>query len=200
MATTDLLVVRHGQSEWNAIGRWQGHADPVLSELGRRQAAVAAGSIGAVDGIISSDLLRAVETAAIIAEQLGIGPVMVDERLRERDVGEWSGLTDAEIHKGWPGWLDDGRRPDGFEHVDAMLGRVVEAFGAIHEASSGGSLLVITHGGVIHTLVRSQGLEDAAVPNLAGITVRVTDSGHTVGERLALLDGHTVTVTHNDAL
>ncbi|MBK5332301.1 MAG: histidine phosphatase family protein, partial [Ilumatobacteraceae bacterium] len=64
MDATDLLVVRHGQSEWNAIGRWQGHADPALSELGKRQAAVAAGSIGAVDGIISSDLLRASETAA----------------------------------------------------------------------------------------------------------------------------------------
>jgi probable phosphoglycerate mutase len=172
MAATDLLVVRHGQSEWNAIGRWQGHADPVLSELGRRQAAVAAASIGAVDGIISSDLLRAAETAAIIAQRLGIGPVMVDERLRERDVGEWSGLTDVEIQKRWPGWLADGRRPDDFEPVVAMLERVLEAIDAIHEASPGGSLLVVTHGGVIRSLVRSHGLEDAPVANLAGITMR----------------------------
>ena len=200
MHATDLLVVRHGQSEWNAIGRWQGHADPALSELGRRQAAVAAGSIGAVDGIISSDLLRAAETAAIIAQQLGIGPVMVDERLRERDVGEWSGLTDVEIHKGWPGWLDDGRRPDGFEAAAAMMERVLEALDAIHKASPGGSLLVITHGGVIHSLARSNGLADAPVANLAGLTVRVTATGHTVGERLALLDGHTVAITQNDEL
>ena len=200
MHATDLLVVRHGQSEWNAIGRWQGHADPSLSELGRRQAAVAAGSIGAVDGIISSDLLRAAETAAIIAQQLGIGPVMVDERLRERDVGEWSGLTDVDIHKRWPGWLEDGRRPEGFEAADAMLSRVLDAFDAIHAASPGGSLLVITHGGVIHSLARSHGLADAPVANLAGLTVRVTETGHTVGERLALLDGHTVTITQNDEL
>ena len=200
MHATDLLVVRHGQSEWNAIGRWQGHADPALSELGRRQAAVAAGSIGAVDGIISRDLLRAAETAAIIAQQLGIGPVMVDERLRERDVGEWSGLTDVEIHKGWPGWLDDGRRPDGFEAAAAMMERVLEALDAIHKASPGGSLLVITHGGVIHSLARSNGLADAPVANLAGLTVRVTATGHTVGERLALLDGHTVAITQNDEL
>jgi broad specificity phosphatase PhoE len=200
MAATDLLVVRHGQSEWNAIGRWQGHADPVLSELGRRQAAVAAGSIGAVDGIISSDLLRAAETAAIIAQQLGIGPVMVDERLRERDVGEWSGLTDDEIRKGWPGWLDDGRRPGGFENLDSMLARVNEAFDAIHDARPGGSLLVVTHGGVIHTLVRSHGFPEGPVPNLSGITMRVTDTGHTIGERLALLDGQTVRVTQNDEL
>ena len=58
----------------------------------------------------------------------------------------------------------------------------------------------MTHGGVIHSLVRSHGLEDAPVPNLAGITVRVTDTGHTVGERLALLDGQTVAVTQNDEL
>lgn len=200
MAATDLLVVRHGQSEWNAIGRWQGHADPVLSELGRRQAAVAASSIGAVDGIISSDLLRAAETAAIIAQQLGIGPVMVDERLRERDVGEWSGLTNDEIHKRWPGWLADGRRPDGFEPVEAVLERVLEAFDAIHEASPGGSLLVVTHGGVLFSLIKSFGLDAAPVPHLAGVTVRVTDTGQTGGERLGLLDGHTVAVTHNHVL
>jgi glucosyl-3-phosphoglycerate phosphatase len=82
-----LLVIRHGRSEWNAIGRWQGHADPPLSELGRRQAILAAASIGAVDAIVSSDLLRAAETAAIIAQKLGVGPVVVDERLGERDAG-----------------------------------------------------------------------------------------------------------------
>ena len=200
MVHTDLLVVRHGQSEWNAIGRWQGQADPGLSELGRRQAAVAAGSIGAVDGIISSDLRRAAETAAIISQQLGVGPVMVDERLRERNIGEWSGLTDADIRKRWPGWLEDGRRPDGFEPIEAMVERVLEAFDAIHHASPGGSMLVISHGGVIRSLVRSHGLEDAPVANLAGITMRVTDTGHTIGERLALLDGQTVAVTQNDEL
>jgi broad specificity phosphatase PhoE len=200
MDATLLLVVRHGQSEWNAIGRWQGHADPALSELGRRQAAVAAGSIGAVDGIISSDLLRAAETAAVISQQLGVGPVMVDERLRERDVGEWSGLTDLEIHKGWPGWLENNRRPGGFEDADSLLARVLEGFDAIHEANPGGSFLVVTHGGVIHTLARSQGLADIPVPYLAGVTVRVSAAGATVGERIALLDAQTATVTQHDEL
>jgi probable phosphoglycerate mutase len=200
MDATDLLVVRHGQSEWNAIGRWQGHADPVLSELGRRQSAVAAASIGAVDGIISSDLLRAAETAAIIAQQLGVGPVMIDERLRERDVGEWTGLTRIEINRRWPGWIDDSRRPDGFEDVDSVLLRVFEAFAAMREASPGGSLLVITHGGVIRSLAASHGLDDIPVANLAGITMRISESGQTVGERIALLDGQTVTVTRNEEL
>ena len=200
MDATDLLVVRHGQSEWNAIGRWQGHADPALSELGRRQAAVAAASIGAIDGIISSDLLRAAETAAIIAQQLGVGPVMTDERLRERDVGEWTGLTRIEINRRWPGWIDDLRRPDGFEDVDSVLLRVLGAFAAIREASPGGSLLVITHGGVIRSLAASHGLDDIPVANLAGITMRITESSQTVGERIALLDGQTVTVTRNEEL
>ena len=200
MDATDLLVVRHGQSEWNAIGRWQGHADPALSELGRRQAAVAAASVGAVDGIISSDLLRAAETAAIIAEQLGVGPVMIDERLRERDVGEWTGLTRVEINKRWPGWIDDLRRPDGFEDVDSVLLRVLEAFAAVREASPGGSLLVVTHGGVIRSLASSHGLDDIPIANLAGITMRITESGQTVGERIALLDGQTVTVTRNEEM
>jgi broad specificity phosphatase PhoE len=198
MDVTDLLVVRHGQSEWNAIGRWQGHADPALSELGRRQAAVAAGSIGAVDGIISSDLLRAAETAAIIAQQLGVGPVMIDERLRERDVGEWTGLTRTEIDKRWPGWIDDSRRPDGFEGIDSVLMRVLNAFTAIRDQSPGGSLLVVTHGGVIRSLARSHGLDDSPVANLAGITMRISESGQTIGERIALLDGLAVTVTQNE--
>ena len=200
MDATDLLVVRHGQSEWNAIGRWQGHADPTLSELGRRQAAVAAASIGAVDGIISSDLLRAAETAAIIAQQLGVGPVMTDERLRERDVGEWTGLTRIEINRRWPGWIDDLRRPDGFEEVDAVLLRVLEAFASMRKASPGGSLLVVTHGGVIRSLAALHGLDDIPVANLAGITMRISESGQTVGARIALLDGQTVAVTRNEEL
>lgn len=200
MDVTDLLVVRHGQSEWNVIGRWQGHADPPLSELGRRQAYVAAAAIGAVDGIVSSDLLRAAETASIIAQQLGVGPVVVDERLRERDVGQWTGLTRVEIDKGWPGWLEQARQPEGFEGVDAVLARVVESFGAMRTASPGGSLLVVTHGGVIRALARSHGLDDLPIANLAGVTLHVSESGHIVGERIALLDGQPLTVTQNEEL
>jgi len=106
-----VLVVRHGQSEWNAVGRWQGQADPPLTELGLHQAAHAAQHVGAVDAVVASDLERSLTTAAIIAELIGIGPVLVDEGFRERDAGEWQGLTKAEIAEGWPGYLQDRRRP-----------------------------------------------------------------------------------------
>lgn len=200
MDATDLLLVRHGQSEWNAIGRWQGHADPALSELGRRQATVAAGSVGAVDGIISSDLIRAAETAAIIAQQVGVGPVILDARLRERDVGEWSGLTRVQIEKRWPGWLEEGRLPEGFEETERVLARVLDAFETIRATTVGGSFLVVTHGGVIRGLARSHGLADDPVANLAGITLRLTESGSTIGERISLLEGQLVTATQNDEL
>jgi broad specificity phosphatase PhoE len=200
MDATHLLVVRHGQSEWNAIGRWQGHADPVLSELGRRQAFLAAAAIGAVDAIVSSDLSRAAETAAIIAQQLGVGPVVVDERLRERDAGEWTGLTKDEIEDRWPGWIEGKKRPNGFEDVASVVTRVLDAFASLHAASPGGSLLVVTHGGVIRALEKSHGRSGNAVTNLGGITVRVSASGHAIGDRVALLDGQTVTITQNEQL
>jgi broad specificity phosphatase PhoE len=201
MDVTELLVVRHGQSEWNAIGRWQGQADPPLSELGRRQAYVAAASIGALDGIISSDLRRALETAVIIAQQIGVGPVMIDERLRERDAGEWTGLVKSEIDKGWPGYLENSQRPPGFEKTKAMVARVVEAVDAIGAKHPGASLLVVTHGGVIRALAKSHDIEeDMPVGHLGGLTIRVSPSGRVVGERVALLDGQAVTITHNDEL
>src|SRR4029450_8816363 len=107
--TTRALLVRHGQSEWNAENRWQGQADASLSDLGRRQAHEAAKALGAVDAGGASDLERAAETAAIISADLGVGPVVLDPDLRERDAGEDSGLTRDEIERGFPGRLA-GRR------------------------------------------------------------------------------------------
>src|SRR5918996_2805211 len=118
---TRVLLVRHGQSEWNADGRWQGQADPPLSDHGRLQAREAARAVGAVDAIWASDLQRAAETAAIIADGVGVGPVTVDPDLRERDAGEFSGRTREEIEERFPGYLADGRRPPGWESDDHLL-------------------------------------------------------------------------------
>ena len=84
-----FLLVRHGESEWNAVGRWQGQADPPLSQTGSEQARLAAQSIGMVDAIVASSLRRAFDTAHIISENLGIGPVIVEPDLMERHAGEW---------------------------------------------------------------------------------------------------------------
>ena len=94
-------MVRHGQSTWNASGRWQGHADAPLTELGRTQAARAVASLPSVEVIWASDLERARATATVIGDALGL-EVQVDARLRERNAGEWTGLTRAEIERGWP--------------------------------------------------------------------------------------------------
>ncbi|MGH2760212.1 MAG: histidine phosphatase family protein, partial [Actinomycetota bacterium] len=100
---TRLLLIRHAESQWNAQGRWQGLADPELSERGRAQALAAASRLaGTVERIVASDLRRAAETADIIGDTLGLGPVERRAELREIDVGRWSGLTRAEIEERWP--------------------------------------------------------------------------------------------------
>ena len=106
-AMARILLVRHGESEWNSVGRWQGQADSPLSDLGRQQAKVASRALGQLDLVVCSDLQRAQVTAEIIASELGVGPVVIDAGLRERDAGEWSGLTRTEIHEQWPGYLHD---------------------------------------------------------------------------------------------
>ena len=74
---TSVLAIRHGESEWNAVGRWQGQADPPLTDAGMLQAVAAAQVLGTFDGVYASSLQRAADTAAIIAEAIGVGPVQL---------------------------------------------------------------------------------------------------------------------------
>lgn len=188
-----LLLVRHGQSEWNASGRWQGWADPALTDLGRQQAKLASRAVGAVDAVVTSDLERASETAEIIAGELGIGPVVVQPHLRERDAGPWTGLTRVEIAEQWPGLLDTDERPDGYETDAALLERVLPALQALEPA--GESVLVVTHGGVIGAVERHLGLGHERTPNLGGRVIEVRSGQLSTGERLLLVDEHDVAVT-----
>jgi probable phosphoglycerate mutase len=183
-----MLLVRHGQSEWNAVGRWQGQADPPLSALGRRQARRAADSIGAVDVIVASDLERAAHTAAIISEALGVGPVVIEPLLRERSAGEWSGLTRAEIDEAWPGYLADHRRPPGFESDDALLARTREGLDRVHAEYGGAEVLVVTHGGVVYALEADAGLPFERMPNLGSRQVVHRGDRLELGQRTELLD------------
>jgi len=182
-----MLLVRHGQSEWNALGRWQGQADVPLSDLGRRQARVAASAIGTVDIIVASDLERAAHTAAIIGETIGVGPVMIEPLLRERDAGEWSGLTRKEIDAAWPGYVDDHRRPPGFEPEEAFLERTHAGLVRVHREYGGADVLVVTHGGVIYAFEREAGLPFQRLPNLGARQITHRGDGIELGERLDLV-------------
>ena len=176
-----LLLVRHGQSTWNAESRWQGWADPPLSELGEAQAAALASSLAPAElqGVVSSDLQRARRTASIAAQSLGL-TFDVDPALRERDVGAWQGLTITEIERQWPDELKAWRSgrlaapPDG-EPDHAMAARVMEALRRLL-ARPEDALLVVTHGGVIRLVERGVGLQPSSTPNLSGRWVHGTGS------------------------
>jgi len=187
-AATRALVLRHGQSEWNALGRWQGTADIALTAHGRQQAARAAERLGSFDAIWASDLQRATVTALVIAESLGIGPVIVDPRLRETDVGPWEGLTHDQVEERWPGHLAAQRRPPGFEPYDQVASRVLAALGDIGAAHPGGEVLVVSHTGAIRAARRALGAADERLGNLAGAWFTIHPGGVDPGELVAVLD------------
>jgi broad specificity phosphatase PhoE len=196
-ATTHLLMVRHGQSTWNADGRWQGHADAPLSALGEAQAVAGAAAIGSVDVVVASDLARAQRTAEIVADVLGIDPVELDPRLRERDAGAWTGLTRHEIEARWPGHLADWRTPDGYEADHRLLVRVLAAMADLHARHAGRRVFAVAHGGVLRALDRHHGVHDQHFPNLGGRRFTIVGN-HTeieLGDRVSLLEGLDVTVT-----
>jgi broad specificity phosphatase PhoE len=191
---TRVLLVRHGQSEWNAAGRWQGQADPPLSDLGRLQAREAARTVGAIDAIWSSDLQRAAETAIIIGDRIGVGPVVVDDRLRERDAGEWTGLTRTQIEERNPGFLADGNRPPGWEPDRDLLGRAGATLASIAGAAPGGEVLVVTHAGVVFAVERHLGAEHTRLANTEGRWVTLAGDDLRLGERVVLAEPDDVTV------
>lgn len=191
---TRVLLVRHGQSTWNADGRWQGRADPPLSDLGRLQATHAARSLGSIDAVYSSHLERARVTAEIIAADLGVGPVVVDERFCERDAGEWSGLTRSEIESRWPGWIDDGRRPPSWEPNAPLLARTLAVLGRVHDEVGDGAALVVTHGGLIYTLEEHLGQPHRRIGNLEARWVDLDGPNVALGPRVELIDHAEITV------
>ena len=184
-----LLIVRHAQSTWNAEGRWQGQADPPLSDLGEQQAIVAASRLAAeaaFDGVAASDLVRARLTAELMAQELGLDdPVHFEAGLREYDVGEWSGLTRDEIEAAWPGAirrfsLRELDAPPGGESRSEFDGRVTEAGRkvAAWAATTGKSrILVVAHGGVLRSLATTAGRPDVRLGHLAGYRGRYAAGG-----------------------
>jgi probable phosphoglycerate mutase len=138
MTKSTILLVRHGETDWNAAGRLQGQTDTPLNDLGRRQAAALADRLSAdsVTAIYTSDLLRARETADIVRGRLGL-PVAVEPALRERNWGSWEGLTPTER----AGVAFQGETAE--EHRQ----RTLTAVRRIAERHPGERVLVVTHGG-----------------------------------------------------
>ncbi|HSK14987.1 MAG TPA: histidine phosphatase family protein [Gaiellaceae bacterium] len=154
---TTVYLARHGQSDWNAQGRWQGHADRPLTELGRRQAAQLATDLAGVplEAVYSSDLERALATAEAVAAARGLRVRTLPE-LREIDVGSWSGLSRAEAEERFPEAFDRWRNGthawDDGETYEQMGERVVAAVLAIGREHAHGTVLVVAHGGPIRAL------------------------------------------------
>jgi broad specificity phosphatase PhoE len=157
VAPTTILLARHGETDWNAVGRWQGHTDRPLTERGRHQAAELAERLADVelDAIYSSDLLRAVETAEPVAKRLGLRLQTLPE-LREVDVGTWAGLTRDEVAERFPDgfrrWSDWQTGWENGETYDEMGERVVGAILRLAGEHPGERILVVSHGGAIRAL------------------------------------------------
>jgi probable phosphoglycerate mutase len=135
---TELLLVRHGETDWNAAGRLQGHTDRPLSDYGRDQARRLAAELAdeEFDAIYASDLARARETAEIVGERLHL-PVVLDPDLREKNWGTWEGLTSTER-------LDVELAGESTEQHQR---RTLAALGRIATKHPDGHVLVVTHGG-----------------------------------------------------
>lgn len=149
---TELYLVRHGETEWNRARRIQGRTDIPLSEVGREQARRAAALLARRrwDGIYSSPLSRAVETAQIIAAGVGIADVTSVDTLVERDYGTAEGLTFDEIEALYP----EGVRAPGEESREEVAARVVPALLEIAGRHRGARLIVVSHGGAIRSVLQ----------------------------------------------
>jgi glucosyl-3-phosphoglycerate phosphatase len=174
-----LVLLRHGQTDYNVAGRMQGHIDSVLTDTGLAQAAHVAPAIARLypDRLISSDLGRAADTAEALAAACG-QPVKLDARLRETHLGEWQGQTVAEIEKGCPGaiatWRSDPAwAPPGGESRIEVVRRalpVVEELDEEFASSTDETAVLIAHGGLIAGLVcRLLALPTSTWPAIGGI-------------------------------
>lgn len=192
-------MIRHGQSTWNAAGRWQGQADPPLTAAGETQAlaaAVALAPLAPFAAIVTSDLQRAAITASIIADELGHAHVALDKRLRERHAGAWQGLTRDDVEQRFPGYLADGRRPDDFEAADIAGKRAGDCLLALARTIGSGTALAVSHGGILRALRHVCGLADEVTfPNLGGHWFEVIDDTLIAGDVVDLVSGESPTLS-----
>jgi broad specificity phosphatase PhoE len=156
-----LILVRHGETDWNAALRYQGHANIPLNEQGREQAhkaGVRLARYGAT-ALYTSDIVRAAETAAIVGAATGLTPQPMPD-LREIDVGQWEGLTPEELYRRFPEHMaafdrDPARTVRlGGESYAQLQGRALVALNTLHAKHPGDEIvLAVSHGGTIRALL-----------------------------------------------
>ncbi|MGH3493971.1 MAG: histidine phosphatase family protein [Sciscionella sp.] len=175
MSVHRIVLLRHGETEYNATGRLQGHLDSMLTEVGWNQARFAVPALARFDPVltVTSDLRRARDTAGVFAKAAGV-TLRVDKRLRETNIGVWQGMTPAEVDTGWPGdrsrWAGDPTwAPPGGEARVEVAARATELIAEL-DTELEGTVLLCTHGGTIAAVVaRVLELPLQFWPALAGI-------------------------------
>jgi broad specificity phosphatase PhoE len=175
--TTRFILIRHAESTWNAVGRWQGHGDPPLSERGLEQSRRCAEEMRGerVDRLICSDLLRTRQTAEAIGSALGM-PAQPCEELRELEIGRWTGMTREAITASEPELLaafdsgDPDVHPGDGESRNEIHLRVRRYVESVARDAPKSRVALVVHSGVIKALVPG-----AKPANTAAIEVTLED-------------------------
>jgi broad specificity phosphatase PhoE len=155
-----VVLLRHGRTEWNASGRFQGQLDSPLDLIGRAQAEAAAVAVAPMqpDGLVSSDLTRALDTANAVSAEAGTD-VAIDPRLREIHLGEWQGLTRAEARAKFPDeytrWQtgEDARRGGGETYAEVGARAAECVYDWLDQLGPGSLLVAVTHGGTARATI-----------------------------------------------
>ncbi len=184
-----VYLARHGETDWNKDGRWQGHTDVALNEAGRRQATVLGQRLHemrlGIGAIVTSDLARARETAEIVGRALGLAAPGLDPALRERAFGQFEGLTRQECEEKfsvqWQDYREDPTRmpPGGEPHVQVIARMVVAVRRAALALVDGQApVLLVSHGGSIRALMaHATGTPIPPIGNTAVFRLAVSADG-----------------------
>ncbi len=199
MAVKRVIFIRPGETDWNRAVRWQGWVASPLNEHGKRQAERLANYVRHIGMtcLYTSDLKRALQTADILAGKLGFAAIP-DERLRERNIGKWQGLTIDEMRSWYPAQYEqlladaeNYRVPGGESRADVRK-RMVAAFDDILKQQNGETVGVISHTTAIHELLA------ALIPDNKSQEVEVSNTSVTT---IALeIDGKWRLVAADDVL
>jgi broad specificity phosphatase PhoE len=177
---THLILVRHGETDWNRLGRYQGTSDIPLNELGLRQAELVGERLSSehIDAIIASPLVRAYATAEAIALGAGSGKIVKNRDLMERAYGDAEGMTIPEREAAYPG----GEWP-GLETPEQVFARARRILDLVVEEYAGKTVVVVSHGGFINAVLHeiSDGEVGTGITRIlnTSITRLSTDDGRT---------------------